>query len=147
MSAWKEIRTESDIDEIMETLCDFHDSCIVSLSYKSGAFVDEERAMHFGSLEDREISVIFHSQWDPKVFELCFTGVRRMHLVGWQDHYFCDIQSAGLSFCNDILPGIKGRLIVWTDYDSFTPSRLEDPLNEFTNTYIISDSLKWRIIE
>ena len=147
MSEWKEIRSESDIDEIMETLGDFHDSCIVSVNYKSGAFVDERYAMHSGSPDDREMTVLFHSQWDPKVFELCFTGVRQMHLVGWQDNYFCDIFSAGLSFCSNILPGAQSRLIVWTDYGSFDPSDAEGPIKEPANTYIISNSLKWRIIE
>ena len=147
MSEWKEIQSESDIDEVMETLGDFHDSCIVSVNYKSGVFVDEKNDMCFGSANERELTVLFHCQWEPKVFELCFTGVRQMHLVGWQKNYLASISEAALFFCDNILPGTPSRLIVWSDYDYFTVSGSKGPIKEPADTYIIANSLKWRTIE
>ena len=87
MDSWHNIETESDIEFLMSTYGGFHDSCIVSLSFQSGAFVDDERAMHFGDAESRKLSMIFQCQWDPKTIELQVCGLRQMHLVGWQDNY------------------------------------------------------------
>ncbi len=43
---WVPIRTTNDIAELMEDYGGFHDSCIVSANYVSGAHVDERLAMH-----------------------------------------------------------------------------------------------------
>ena len=65
----------------------FHDSCIVSANFQSGAFVDSEMSMHFGDALSHKLHVVFHRQWQPKAIELCFIGLRQFHLVGWQDIY------------------------------------------------------------
>ena len=44
MTDWKEIVSQDDIDQLLALYGDFHDSCIASLSYKSGAFVDDGSA-------------------------------------------------------------------------------------------------------
>ena len=49
MGNWSRIETQKDIDLLMEIYSDFHDFCIVSLNFQSGAFVDDDMAMHFGS--------------------------------------------------------------------------------------------------
>ena len=33
--AWKEIKTDADIEELMQTCLGFHDSCVVSATYVS----------------------------------------------------------------------------------------------------------------
>ena len=38
---WNEIKNEIDIENLMKEYCGFHDSCIVSINYHSGAFVDD----------------------------------------------------------------------------------------------------------
>ena len=91
MEKWYSIRTQKDIEQLMSTYGDFHDACIISLNFQSGAFVDDENAMHFGSPEERVLAVVFQCQWEPKTIELQFIGLRQMHLVGWQDNYLCDI--------------------------------------------------------
>lgn len=145
MSDWKEVCSEQDIEEITATFRDFHDSCIVSVNYFSGAFVDEDGAMHFGSDIERKAVVFFHNQWEPKSFELCFSGIRQMHIVGWQDNYSCNIEDAELSFYRNLLPGEPDKLIVWTD-GNFEPDKAYGPLHESADTYIVASKLKWRIV-
>ena len=147
MSEWKEIVSQDDIDRLFILYGGFHDSCIVSASYKSGVFVDDNRSMHFGNSSKYELSVVFHSQWTPKILELCFTGVRQLHLTGWQDNYLCDIYEAHLSFYEGLLPGKPERVIVWANYSDFDVKEIDNTIHEPSDTYIVANALKWRIID
>ena len=146
MADWKEITSQDDMDELFNIYGGFHDSCIVSVSYKSGAFVDGERSMHFGSPAERELVVVFHRQWEPKILEMCFTGLRQLHLTGWQDHYLCDISDAHLSFNEGLLPGKPDKVIVWADSSYFDGENTNNTIHEPSDTYIVANALKWRII-
>ena len=147
MDKWKKIVSQEDIDELLRAYGGFHDSCIVSLNYRSGPFVDKESAMHFGSSTDRELRVVFHRQWEPKALELCFIGLRQLHLTGWQENYMCDIFDAYLAFHDGLLPGEPGRVIVWADGCGFDINRLDSTVCEPAYTYIVSNMLKWRIAD
>ena len=126
MDKWKKIVSQEDIDELLRAYGGFHDSCIVSLNYRSGAFVDKESAMHFGSSTDRELRVV---------------------LTGWQENYMCDIFDAYLAFHDGLLPGEPGRVIVWADGCGFDINRLDSTVCEPAYTYIVSNMLKWRIAD
>ena len=124
MGDWHKVELQEDIDFLMETYGGFHDSCIVSLSFQSGAFVDNDMAMHFGGPNERILSVICQSQWESKTIELQFSGLRQMHIVGWQDNYLCLILDAYLAFHNGLLPGSPDWVIVWSDTDASILIRL-----------------------
>lgn len=146
MTNWKEIASQEDIDSLFNIYGGFHDSCIVSVSYKSGAFVDDQQSMNFGSPSDRELFVVFHRQWDPQILEMCFTGLRQLHLTGWQDNYLCYIFDAHLSFYEGLLPGNPDKVIVWSDYCDFDVEKIDNTIHEPSDTYIVANALKWRII-
>lgn len=147
MEEWKKIRSDSDIQELMDLYNGFHDSCIVSVSYQSGAYVDDESTMGFGESADYQLRVVFQSQWNPKEIELCFSGLRQLHLTGWQDHYICCIFSAYLSFCDGVLPGKPEKVIVWADNDTFDINHIDYAIEEPSGTYIIANTLHWRVRE
>ena len=147
---WNEIKNEIDIENLMEEYCGFHDSCIVSINYQSGAFVDDKGAMAFGGLFDRSIEMVLHSQCN-KPIELRFTGVRKCNIVGWEDNYFCDIFGAYLNFHSDLLGKTRDdKLILWADWDGFNPIKYteETPIstNGNSSTYVIAEKLFWRIV-
>lgn len=147
MGNWNTIETQEDIDRLMTAYNDFHDSCVVSLNFQSGAFVgDDDWAMHFGNAEDRILSVVFQSQWKPKTIELQFSGLRQIHLIGWQDNYWCDISSAYLAFHNGLLPGSPRRVIVWSDTDWFDVKKIDNSIHEPADTYIVANALRWRVV-
>ena len=146
---WNEIKNEIDIENLMKEYSCFHDSCIVSINYHSGAFVDEKGAMTNGELLDHSIEMILHSQCN-KPIELRFTGVRKCNIVGFEDNYFCDIFGAYLNFHSDLLGRTRdNKLIVWADCDSFNPIKYteETPISTNGNysTYVIAEKLFWRI--
>lgn len=147
--SWIEVNAQTDIDKLMNTYGDFHDSCITNLHFTSGSSVTPDKTMHFGGAIDRQLCVTFQRQWDPITIELWFSGLRRLHLVGWQDNYLNDISSAYLAFHENLLPGEPRRLIVWADTDWFSIEKVSDStaLAEPTDSYIVANQLKWRIVE
>lgn len=147
MDNWHNIETERDIEFLLSTYNGFHDTCIVSLSFQSGAFVDDEGAMHFGDAESRRLSVIFQGQWNPRTIELQFSGLRQMHLIGWQDNYACEILDAYLAFHDNLLSGNPGRVIVWSDTDWFDVAKIDNSIHEPADTYIVANALRWRIVD
>ncbi len=146
---WNEIKTETDIDELMKKCCGFHDSCIVSVNYSSGAYVDENGGMANGDEHEHIVDMTLHSQWGSPI-ELHFTGVHKCSIVGWQECYFCDIFGAYLAFHTDLLGKTRDdQLIVWADHEHFNPAvyteaRLISP-NATNCTYVIAKRLFWRI--
>ena len=147
---WNEIKNEIDIEDLMKKYSGFHDSCIVSINYHSGAFVDGNGGMSNGELHEHSIEMILHSQWN-KPIEMRFTGVRKCNIVGWQDNYFCDIFDAHMSFHTNLLgETCDDKLIVWADWDCFNPinykeEKLISPNGE-NCTYVIAEKLFWRTI-
>ena len=146
---WNEIKNEIDIENLMKEYSGFHDSCIVSINYRSGAFVDENGAMAKGELLDHSIEMILHSQCN-KPIELRFTGVRKCNIVGFEDNYFCDIFGAYLNFHSDLLGRTRDdKLIVWADCYGLNPTEYteETPISTNGNysTYVIAEKLFWRI--
>lgn len=146
MNNWHKIKTQEDIELLMNTYGNFHDACMVSMNYNSGAFVDDGGTLYYGNENDRRLSVIFHCQWKPKTIELAFLGLRQMHIVGWQDNYACDISDAYLAFHNHLLPGKPEQVIVWADTDRFDIDKIDNAVKEPADTYIIANELSWRII-
>lgn len=104
MGDWHNIATQDDIESLLSAYGDFHDACIVEAHFKSGAFVDEASAMHFGSANEYILSLIFQCQWTPQTIELQFIGLRQFHLAGWQENYACNIFDVYLAFHDDLLP-------------------------------------------
>lgn len=136
MTDWNYISSEKDITDIMMACGDFHDCCIVSASYQSGAFVDGDSSMHFGKADDRIMTVTLHSQCTPKTIELCFSGLRLCRLTGRQENCTCEILGAFLSFFD----AHDSKLIVWSDNSDFDIS----DANNSDDTYIVAEKLKWR---
>lgn len=140
---WKEIKNKEDISFLMKEYSCFHDSCIVSINYISGAYVDLKGSMH-GIDNNCSLTVRMESQ-EPEIYnhpgkktlEMKFTGLRRLCLAGYQNNYFCDIFSCYLSFYKDF--------ILWSDDGNFDPENYRDSiLSEFMVTFIIADRLFWR---
>ena len=147
---WTDINDDSDIKELMDSFMGFHDSCIVSINYVSGAYVDANEYMGFGDIRAHTVSMVFHSQW-AKPLELCFSGVRKFAVTGFRENYFNDIFGASLQFRTDLFGRTRDdRLIVWADYEHFDPLTYTDryPLNNGHEvTYAIAEKLKYRFID
>lgn len=148
---WNEIVTEDDIANFMDFYENFHDSCIVSLNYSSGRFVDEKNAVIGSSEKEHKLTVVFNSPW-AKPVELLFEGVRKFSFPAWQDSFFEDIYDAYLAFHTELLGKTRDdRLIVWSDKGWFSPAKYveEKLLSRYHEqaSYVIAEKLFWRIID
>lgn len=146
---WVDITDNASINKLMYDYCGFHDCCIVSVNYSSGAFVDENGGMGDGDDDEHTVSLIVHSQLrDP--IELYFLGVKKCCITGFRERYFCDIFGATLSFRNDLLDKVRDdKLIVWADRENFDPKVYTEryPLDNGNEaTYIIAKKLKYRFL-
>lgn len=146
---WTEILDDSAIDELMRRFAGFHDSCIVSVNYLSGAYVDDKKGMGYGGIDRHTLSMILHSQC-AEPLELFFSGVRKCCITGFRESFFCDIFGASLRFSTSLLGKTRDdRLIVWANWENFNPLSYSEkyPLNNsYEVTYVIAEKLKYRFL-
>lgn len=147
---WNEINTAADIEALLIQYAGFHDSCIVSVNYNSGATVDANGTMTYGGIIGHTVNMILHSQWKGRI-ELRFTGVRKCNIVGWQDNYFCDIFDAHIAFHTDLLGATRDdRLIVWADCAGFKPEKYTEEKiispSGRNYTYIVAEKMFWKML-
>lgn len=147
MGDWNEVKTQEDIDFLMSTYRDFHDSVLISANYKNGYYVDDENAIHGCEPEDFVLSMLFHSQWQPRIVELQFMGLRQTHLTGWEDNYLPIILETYLAFHENLLPGSPSKVIIWSDNSWFDTEKIDNTIHEPSETYVVANSLRWRIIK
>lgn len=147
---WIEVKDDAAIEKLMSNFHGFHDSVIVSISYNSGSYVDENEVMYqMISADEHTLLMTLHSQWS-KPIELLFSGVRCCNIVGFQENYFNDLFDATLEFRTDLLGETRDdALIVWADYKGFDIKQHTEryPFNDgYKETYIIANKLKYRIL-
>ena len=143
---WFDINSQDDIDTLLNKYYCFHDSCIVSAQYISGASVNDKGDM--SRIGDNCLIIQFDSQMpkfhkspENKTIELKFFGVRRLNLIGIQDNCFCDISDCYLAFYKNC--------IVWADTDYFNPIEYSENelLAEYMDTFVVADRLSWRFVK
>lgn len=143
---WFDVTSQDDIDTLLNEYYGFHDSCIVSVQYTSGAAVDDAGFM--GSRGNNYLIIRFDSQMPTffnqskkKTLELKFSVLRRINLIGIQDNYFCDISDCYLAFYQNH--------IIWANTECFNPLEYfgDKLLDEYMNTFVIADHLSWRFVK
>ena len=144
---WYQIKDQDDIDKLLAAYYDFHDSCIRSIEYVSGAGVDEDGGMHMTSRDCTAVIMFdsqmpkYHGKPENKSLELRFSGLRRLDLAGYQNMYFSFFDSCDLE--------LSESFIVWTGNTDQRPAFyikdmvLEEPLS----TTVVADRLEWRFVE
>ncbi len=149
MCDWQQIRSNADIDFLLSEYNGFHDSCLVRLHYQSGSYVNKKNAMAYGTPENHEVRMLFHSQCCKYTLELSFTGVRKCSFAGFQENYFCEIFDCHLAFHTDLIKHRDMPLIVWADWAGFSPKTFveDELLHEPHPTYVVAENLKWRFIK
>ena len=148
MHSWNAIHSKRDIQNLLEAYGGFHDACLVDVFYRSGARVTDQNAMVFGPSDDHVMFMTFHSQWHKEPLELCFTGVKRCNIVGFQSNYSSEILDCYLAFHTDLITGHDDPLIVWADYAGFSPYSDSESafLSEPATTYVVAEKMKWRFV-
>lgn len=131
---WNDIRSEHDINDLMEMACDFHDSCIKEVKYVSGAYVAHDLGMH--PVNDlRILKMIIQRQFDnPSVIEFEFSGLRYFRLNPCDEGYTCEIQDATMLWKDDC--------VFWCDCGGLSKTELE----RHSGTMVCAEKVRWRAV-
>jgi hypothetical protein len=99
-----------------------------SAHYTSGAYVDNNKAMH-ATATLRKVTILLESQWCNPI-ELVFEGVTTLNLRPPKDNYSADIFGASVF--------VKDETIFFFD------SNMEELDVAYTGTWISAYSLRWK---
>lgn len=127
---WNIISTENDIEELLKSFNYFHDSCLVSLRYISGACVDKADLSMNPINNKRSLFVTFQSQSrNCYSIELLFKKIVKLNLEPDNENYDCSIWEATIKRI--------GKYICWADTDNFD-------INNPIGTWIICENILWK---
>lgn len=129
---WNIIRNQKDVDEFMESVFGFHDSCIKECKYISGAYVKDNLSM-FPINSMRTLRIIIQRQFkENSMIEMKFYGLKKLIMAPADENYTCEILDSELVF--------KDGLIWWTD------GSVEN--DEVPKTFLVcAAGLQWRNID
>lgn len=132
-TTWNEINDEHDAQRFMTAVGEFHDSCIKEMHYVSGAYVNQNRAMH--PVNDRRALrvVVQRQSQDNAVIEMEFQGVKHLNLMPADDAYTCEILDSTLRF------GDNG--IYWCDCGGVVD------FDQYEGAMVCATALRWRVLE
>ena len=132
---WNKIVDIQDINDFMETVSGFHDSCIKEIKYVSGAYVNENLSMH--PINDKRVlKVIVQRQFeDNPMIEMEFVGLKKLKLCPIDENYTCEILDATMF--------MKDSCIWWCDCGGLSELNIED----YDGTIICASKFRWRTIE
>ncbi len=127
---FKSVDSLSDIKELMEMVCYFHDSCIKEMHYVSGAYMDK-KGMY--PLNDKRILRIIIQTPINGIddVELEFSELEYLKLFPLID-YTCEIFGASIF--------LKDSCFIFCENDDIP---LED-IEEYEGTVICAKKLRWR---
>lgn len=132
---WSEIINKKDIQNFMNKVGFFHDSCIKEMRYYSGAYVDDNLAMH--PINDKRIlNVIIQRQFEElSMIELQFVGLKYLNLFPADEEYTCEILDSTML--------LKDDCIYWCDCGDIS----ENDFMDYEGTFVCASKLRWRSIE
>ena len=138
---WLELKTQKDIEELMEFYDHFEDTFLVRFTFESGNYVDPKKIEGY-EVNDNNLIVRFERLINnPYAIELLFERTRRMNCIFpfWgKDNWSSDIMFAKIVH-ND-------EFYYWTEWRDFDPYNQEH-LNYNDFMMIEAYAIKWRIIE
>lgn len=132
---WNEITNENELNNFMDAVYGFHDSCLKELKYMSGAYVNEKGDM-LPVNKQRTLSVIIQRQSEnPAVIEMQFAGLNSLKLFPNDENYTCEILDATMI--------LKEDCIYWCDCGGLSAKDIES----YAGTAICASKLRWRAVD
>ena len=132
---WYEVNDQAALDFLMESVGDFHDSCMKEMVYVSGAFVGDDLAM-YPINNQRTLKVVFQIQSSPiSMIEMEFMKLKCMQLSPVSENYTCEILDATMI--------LKEGCVIWCDCGGLT----EADIQQYCGTVISAEKLRWRVID
>lgn len=136
---WHRVKTQEDIDELMEQFNQFHDSVITEMNYTSGAFIHPALLMYPVNAKRRLRVVFQHQDKDMPSIELVFDEIKRLNLAPAGTNMFAQITDV-------FFQKINGKMY-WAQTADFNVDKIEKDLSYNDFTWISSKRVQWRVIE
>lgn len=132
---WNSVNNNNDLAVLMETLGDFHDSCVKEMRYISGAYVNADLSMY--AVNDKRIlKVIIQRQYEnPSAIEMEFKGLKYLKLRPNDENYTCEILDATMM--------LKDDCVIWCDCGGLSEADIES----YEGTVICASELRWKATE
>lgn len=132
---WNEITTEKELNNFLDVMCYFHDSCLKEIKYISGAYVNEKLSM-IPVNDKRILSAIIQRQFEnPSVVEMQFAGLKYLKLFPSDENCTCEILDATMI--------LKEDCIYWCDCGGLS----EKDIESYTGTTICASKAWWRAVD
>lgn len=129
---WKQVKTKSDIEELIFESQNFHDCCLHSMEYSSGAYVNKDGSM-YPINSSRILTMQMHQQGSPaKVLQLRFEGLQALVLSPTSPDYTCEL--------------LEGYVILQNDEIILSSDGLDVGTKE-QRLFIRASQLRWKIEE
>ncbi len=99
---WFTVRSEPDVEKLMNEFGEFHDGCLREVHIWTGHYVDEDLSMVCASELDTQVRMLIQRQFrNPSAIELLFEQVTAFHLSPSPQNYDSIIFTATLKFKED----------------------------------------------
>ena len=137
---WYELKTSTDIENLLRIYNNFLDATLVSYHFESGNFVDEDLVSH--EFNRNNLGLLFQRLYDnPFSIEIMFEYIKLFNFfapVGCEDSWRSEIEFAKI-VKND-------RWYYWTTWEDFDP---DNPEHLEYNDFILiqAQNVKWRIVK
>ena len=131
---WNTLNNEESLKVFLERVAYFHDSCLQSFSFVSGAYVDSRLAMH--PINDkRTLCMVFQRQFEDFTnFEMEFSGLKSLYYVPTDPLYTCEIESVNMYFKDEL---------IYFEHDSCL---ISDEIGQTIINSVCAERCRWRII-
>lgn len=130
---WNNICNKNDLEGLMNSFGNFHDSCIKEFKYVSGAYVSKNLSMQPINMERRPRVIFQRQDTNPSAIEIEFIGLNHMCIYPVNGEYTCEILSAAMKFYEE--------KIYWYDGEN------DINRNDDKGTVICSTSARWRAVD
>ncbi len=136
---WNEIKSQKDIDTLMETFGSFKDSVITEMYYLSGAFIHPGMLMYPVNAK-RQLTVIFqHQEKEVPSIELAFSDMERLNLVPSCTNCFAQINEVTFK-------KVKGKIYM-ADIADFDVEKINKDVFYNSFTWVVAKKARWRVLE
>ena len=135
-TGWALIRTQADVNTLMDTFGGFHDGCIREAHLWTDHWVGSDLAMSCPGHLDNRIRFLIQRQFkNPAAIELFFDEVTRFNLVASHQNYDSVIFEASLI--------VREGLVFWSPNGQWSPDMSEAD----HYTWISARQLRWRAVD
>lgn len=136
---WHRLKSQDDVDELMEAFKGFRDSVITEMNYTSGAFIHPALLMYPINAKRRLRIVFQHQDKELPAIELVFDEIRRLNLVPAGTNMFAQISEIYFKYLN-------GK-VYWAETSDFNVDKIGKDLSYNEFTWVAAKRAQWRVLE